>query len=82
MTNEKEDVSRNRAGEGAPGSSIHAEIAFLLRLFFCEHCFDEHGRNPQSVSCYCDCHDSTRDYDRWPLVREHVLKGLDDWRRR
>jgi len=48
----------------------------LLRLFFCEECIDEHGENPQSVSCYCSCHSSPRDHDRWPKVREAVLKAL------
>ncbi len=47
-----------------------------LALFFCEQCIDQHGRNPQSVSCYCSCHDSRRDEARWPSVRERVLALL------
>lgn len=46
----------------------------LVRLFCCERCLDNHGSNPQSVSCYCRCHDSTRDEARWPMVRADVLK--------
>lgn len=48
----------------------------LLGLFFCAKCVDEHGENPQSVSCYCECHDSVRDEARWPTVRALVLAAL------
>lgn len=48
----------------------------LLQLFFCAECVDEHGPNPQSVSCYCSCHSSSRDEARWPSVRDQVVAAL------
>lgn len=63
--------SRLRAVEPALQESVA-----VLRLFFCDQCVDEHGENTQVVSCYCDCHSSSRDKQRWPTVRAQVLAVL------
>jgi hypothetical protein len=48
----------------------------LLSYFMCEACCDEHGENPQSVSCYCGCHSSRRDEARWPTIRAEIVRVL------
>lgn len=51
----------------------------LLRLFMCEQCVEDHARNTQSISCYCDCHSSRRDDARWRETTAKVtafLRGL------
>jgi hypothetical protein len=41
----------------------------ILAHMACPQCLDEHGENPQSVSCYCGCHHSQRDEQRWKTLR-------------
>lgn len=38
----------------------------------CDECLDEHFENPQSVSCYCRCHDSERDEVAWAEMKDHI----------
>ncbi len=52
------------------------EVGDLLRLFFCMNCMDTHGSFPQSVSCYCHCHEGVDSEERWPSVRADVLTAL------
>jgi hypothetical protein len=38
----------------------------------CDDCLDEHLENPQSVSCYCSCHNSRLDEARWAEMKDHI----------
>jgi hypothetical protein len=52
------------------------ELARKLVAHFggCVNCVDDHGSYPESVSCYCNCHDGAE--KRWPALREAALAIL------
>lgn len=47
-----------------------------LLLLLCPNCVEAHIRNTQSISCYCDCHNSTRDEQQWEASRDLILEAL------
>lgn len=49
-----------------------------LRLLLCAQCIEEHVRNTQSISCYCDCHSSSRDEEHWPEHEQLVRAALEE----
>jgi hypothetical protein len=54
---------------------------FLLHIFMCEDCVEEHLRNTQSVSCYCKCHSSSVDEKEFINRYQIVMKALAEERR-
>jgi hypothetical protein len=53
------------------------DLVETLRHFAgCVECYEDHGSYPESVSCYCRCHDGAE--ERWPYNKRRALKILSE----
>lgn len=64
------------------GSSRELAAGDLLEHCFCAKCMAEHLENPQSVSCYCGCHNSTRDAQWWDANQAAARDAYTRYQRR
>ena len=61
-------------------NSSEPSISEVIRHFAgCETCFEDHGSYPESVSCYCKCHEGYE--ERWAKLKDmtrHILAGAGE----
>lgn len=49
-------------------------IALVAHFGGCAQCCDDHGEFPESVSCYCCCHDGAE--ERWADTLQAAARNL------